>query len=60
MKVAQISKRGGDFELVDREIPQPRAEQVRVKVEGLRHLPQRRGSERGRVAGTAIPKGAGS
>lgn len=33
MKVAQISKPGGDFELVDREIPQPKAGQVRVKVE---------------------------
>ncbi|NUQ29833.1 MAG: alcohol dehydrogenase catalytic domain-containing protein [Acidobacteriaceae bacterium] len=33
MKVAQISKPGGDFELVEREIPQPGAGQVRVKVE---------------------------
>ncbi len=33
MKVAQISKRRGDFELVEREIPQPGAGQVRVKVE---------------------------
>ena len=33
MKVAQISKAGGDFELVDRDIPQPGPEQVRVKVE---------------------------
>lgn len=33
MKVAQISKPGGDFELVEREIPQPEAGQVRVKVE---------------------------
>ena len=33
MKVAQISKPGGNFELVEREIPQPGAGQVRVKVE---------------------------
>jgi len=33
MKVAQISKAGGDFELVERDIPEPGAGQVRVKVE---------------------------
>jgi D-arabinose 1-dehydrogenase-like Zn-dependent alcohol dehydrogenase len=33
MKAAQISKPGGDFELVERDIPQPRPGQVRVKVE---------------------------
>ena len=33
MKVAQITKPGGDFELVEREIPQPGAGQVRLKVE---------------------------
>jgi D-arabinose 1-dehydrogenase-like Zn-dependent alcohol dehydrogenase len=33
MKAAQISNAGGDFELVEREIPQPVAGQVRVKVE---------------------------
>ncbi|HYR23477.1 MAG TPA: alcohol dehydrogenase [Chthoniobacterales bacterium] len=33
MKAAQISKPGGDFELVEREIPEPGAGQVRVKVE---------------------------
>jgi D-arabinose 1-dehydrogenase-like Zn-dependent alcohol dehydrogenase len=33
MKAAQISKAGGDFELVEREIPEPGPEQVRVKVE---------------------------
>ena len=32
MKVAQISKPGGDFEIVEREIPQPGAGQVRIKV----------------------------
>src|SRR5829696_1108076 len=33
MKVAQISKPGGDWELVDREIPEPGSGQVRVKVD---------------------------
>ena len=32
MKVAQISKPGADFEIVDREIPEPGAGQVRIKV----------------------------
>ncbi len=33
MRVAQISKPGGSFELVEREIPQPSAGQVRIKVQ---------------------------
>ena len=33
MKAAQISKAGGDFELVERDIPQPGPRQVRVKIE---------------------------
>ena len=33
MKAAQISKPRGDFELVERDIPEPAAGQVRVKVE---------------------------
>src|ERR1700740_252493 len=33
MKAAQISKPGGDFEIVEREIPNPAAGQVRVKVQ---------------------------
>ena len=33
MKVAQISRPGGDFELVEREIPKPAAGQVRIKVQ---------------------------
>ncbi|HYX30556.1 MAG TPA: alcohol dehydrogenase [Pyrinomonadaceae bacterium] len=33
MKAAQISKAGGDWELVEREIPAPDLDQVRVKVE---------------------------
>ncbi len=33
MKAVQISKAGGDFELVEREIPQPGSGEVRIKVE---------------------------
>ena len=33
MKAAQISKPGGDFEVVEREIPKPGAGEVRVKVQ---------------------------
>ena len=33
MKVAQINTAGGDFELVDRNIPDPGPDQVRVKIE---------------------------
>ena len=33
MKAAQVTRPGGDFELVERDIPEPGAGQVRVKVE---------------------------
>ena len=33
MKAAQIGKPGGDFEIVDREIPKPASGQVRIKVQ---------------------------
>ena len=33
MRAAQISKPGGDFEIVEREIPKPGARQVRIKVQ---------------------------
>lgn len=33
MKVAQISKPGGDFEIVERELPEPGAREVRIKVQ---------------------------
>src|SRR5262252_2926094 len=32
MKVAQVSKPGGNFEIVEREIPEPAKNQVRIKV----------------------------
>jgi len=33
MKAVQVSRAGGNFEIVEREIPRPRAGQVRIKVE---------------------------
>ncbi|MGA8144561.1 MAG: alcohol dehydrogenase [Candidatus Acidiferrales bacterium] len=33
MKVAQVPKAGGDFEIVEREIPQPGSGQVRIRVQ---------------------------
>ncbi|HEY6443368.1 MAG TPA: alcohol dehydrogenase [Candidatus Acidoferrales bacterium] len=33
MKVAQVPKAGGDFEIVEREVPNPEAGQVRIKVQ---------------------------
>ena len=33
MKVAVVPKAGADFEIVEREIPQPGAGQVRIKVQ---------------------------
>src|SRR3989454_6723539 len=33
MKAVQVSKAGGDFELIDREIPDPGARQVRIRVQ---------------------------
>ena len=42
MKVAQISKPGGDFEIVEREVPKPGAGEVRIKVDacGVCHSDQ--------------------
>ena len=33
MKVAQVPNAGGDFQIVEREVPEPRAGQVRIKVQ---------------------------
>ncbi len=33
MKVAQVPKAGADFEIVEREIPNPNAGEVRIKVQ---------------------------
>ena len=54
MKAAQISKAGGDFELVEREIPEPGAGQVRVKVEACGICHSDVAGQRRSVAGTSI------
>ena len=40
MKVAQVTKPGEDFKIVEREIPKPGARQVRIKVQACGNLPQ--------------------
>src|SRR5262245_34687283 len=42
MKAAQVSRAGGDFELVDRPVPAPGQDEVRIKVEacGICHSDQ--------------------
>lgn len=39
IRVVQVKKKGGPFELVERELPQPKPGEVRVKVQacGVRH-----------------------
>ncbi len=42
MKVVQVARAGGPFEVVDRPVPEPNAGQVRIKVEayGICHSDQ--------------------
>ena len=51
MRVAQISKPGGDFEIVDAIDTEPRSWTGPYQGTGLRCLPQRRADKRGSVAG---------
>ena len=59
MKAAQVSKPGGDLELVEREIPNPSGGQVRVKVEacGICHSDA---LVKEGLAGSSIPASAGT
>ena len=54
MMAVQISKAGGDFEIVEREIPTPGAGQVRIKVQacGVCHSDQL--TKDGPVAGNSV------
>ena len=56
MKVAQISQPGGDFEIVEREIPKPAARTGTHQGAGLRRLPQRRAHERRMWPGIQYPR----
>ena len=40
MKAIQAAGPGADWDLVERDIPQPEVGQVRIKSRGLRRLPQ--------------------
>jgi D-arabinose 1-dehydrogenase-like Zn-dependent alcohol dehydrogenase len=63
MKVAHVPKAGGDFEIVEREIPQPASEQVRIRVQacGVCHSDVLTKEEAGRASctraswGTKLP-----
>jgi hypothetical protein len=55
MKAAQISRPGGEFQIVEREIPKPADGQVRIQNPSLRNLPQRRRDERRDVSLDSVP-----
>ena len=59
MKTAPIRKAGGDFELIERDIPQPGRGQVRVKVEAC-GISQRHVGKGRYVAGFTISARPGS
>lgn len=40
MKAVQVSRPGANFEVVERPVPEPGRNQVRIKVEAWWHLPQ--------------------
>jgi propanol-preferring alcohol dehydrogenase len=59
MKAVQISKAGGPFEVVEREIPQPGAAQVRVKVEACGVCHSDAFVKSGAFPGLSLPRVAG-
>ncbi len=59
MKVAQISKPGGDFEIVEREIPDPGAGQVRIKVQACGVCHSDVLTKEGSWPGIQYPRGPG-
>jgi D-arabinose 1-dehydrogenase-like Zn-dependent alcohol dehydrogenase len=56
MKAAQISKPGGDFEIVEREIPEPGAGQVRIKVQACGVCHSDSITKEGLLPGIAYPR----
>ena len=60
MKAAQISKAGGGFEIVEREIPTPGAGQVRIKVQACGICHSDVFTERRLVAGHSVSPGSGT
>jgi D-arabinose 1-dehydrogenase-like Zn-dependent alcohol dehydrogenase len=56
MKAVQVPKAGADFEIVEREIPQPGAGQVRIRVEALQRCVHQGGQRaRHRLSARAGP-----
>ncbi len=56
MKVAQVTKPGSDFELVERPIPQPQAGEVRVRVEACGICHSDRVTKDGLWPGLQLPR----
>jgi D-arabinose 1-dehydrogenase-like Zn-dependent alcohol dehydrogenase len=56
MKVVQVSKAGGDFELVEREIPQPPPGHVRIRVQACGVCHSDSYTKDGLVQGIAYPR----
>ena len=59
MRVAQVSRPKGPFEIVERPIPEPGAGSVRIKVQAAASATAIRSSKRG-FPGIQIPAGARS
>ena len=59
MKVAQIVSPGGDFEVVDREIPEPGPGQVRIQVQACGICHSDALTKEGRYPGIAYPRAPG-
>src|SRR5260370_31886762 len=56
MRVVQISRRGGPLEMAEREIPQPRAGTVRMKVEACGFCPTDMAVVAGLLPGIEYPR----
>jgi D-arabinose 1-dehydrogenase-like Zn-dependent alcohol dehydrogenase len=56
MKVAQISRPGGDFEIVEREVPEPGVGQVRIKVQACGVCHSDSITKEGLLPGIAYPR----
>lgn len=60
MKAVQATKPGGDWEMVERDIPQPQAGTGAPQSRSLRDLPQRYVREGGPLAWSSVPARAGT
>ena len=60
MKAAQVPKPGGDFEIVEREIPKPASRSRARQGASVRCLSQRLAHERRAVAGNSVSARSGT